>query len=132
MAITKKPYALITLLGVLSALAILLYFSFNPERGLLFPKCPFNQMLGIHCAGCGSQRAIHDLLHFRITDAISHNVLLLPAFFVVSQHLLTKIGILKGTSLLHYRYAPAIILLIIVLFMVLRNIPGYPFEYLAP
>lgn len=119
-------------MGVLSALAILLYFFFNPERGLLFPKCPFNQMLGIHCAGCGSQRAIHDLLHFRIVEAIGHNVLLIPAVVLVTQHILAKNGILKATSLLHYRYAPAIILLIIVLFMFCRNIPGKPFEYLAP
>ncbi len=119
-------------MGVLSALAILLYFFFNPDQGLLFPKCPFNQMLGINCAGCGSQRAIHDLLHFRITEAIGHNLLLIPAFFLIIQHILVKYRILKGTSIIHYRYAPVIILSIIVLFMVLRNIPGLPFEYLAP
>ena len=128
--IKKKPLWLG--LGVLSVVAILLYFSFNPERGLLFPKCPFNQYLGIYCSGCGSQRAIHDLLHFRIGDAISHNLLLLPALFVLLHHALVKFGVLKGRSLLDYRYSPLILLAIVVLFMFLRNLKMYPFEYLAP
>lgn len=127
-----KKISVIAFLGVLSILAILLYFSFNPERGLLFPKCPFNTYLGIYCSGCGSQRAIHDLLHLRIKDAISHNLLFLPALFVIGQHLTTKLGILKRESLLNYRYSPLIILGVVLLFMVLRNLKGFPFEYLAP
>ncbi|MEX0314772.1 MAG: DUF2752 domain-containing protein [Allomuricauda sp.] len=130
---TKKKYILIAL-GVLSILAILLYFyvSFNPEKGFLFPKCPFNAYLGIHCSGCGTQRAIHDLLHLRITDAMSHNILLFPAILVILQHILVKTEILKGRSLLSYRYTPLIILVVVLLFMLLRNLKFYPFEHLAP
>jgi hypothetical protein len=127
---TKK--ILVVGLGVLSVVAILLYFSFNPENGLLFPKCPIHQYLGIYCSGCGSQRAIHDLLHLRIGDAIGHNALLLPALFVILQHLLIKAGVLKGKSLLGYRYAPLVLLAVVLLFMVLRNLKLYPFELLAP
>ena len=129
-ATTKKKY-LIAILGVLSVLAILLYFSFNPENGL-FPKCPFNNYVGIYCAGCGTQRAIHDLLHLRITDALSHNFLLLPSVLVILQHIVVKLGIYKGQSLLSYRYAPLVILILVFLFMVLRNLRFYPFEFLAP
>ena len=113
-------------------MAVLLYFSFNPEHGLLFPKCPSYQFLGIYCPGCGSQRAMHDLLHLRIGDAIGHNVLMLPALFVLAQHGLVKTGFLKSQSFLNYRYAPIIVLIIVVLFMLLRNLKMYPFEYLAP
>ncbi len=130
-AATKKKY-LIIIFGVLSVLAILLYFSFNPENGLLFPKCPFYHFAGIYCSGCGTQRAIHDLLHLRITDALSHNILLFPAIIVVFQHILVKTGILRGRSLLGYRHAPIVVMIIVVLFMVLRNLKFYPFEYLAP
>ncbi len=127
----KKPLVWIGL-GVLSAMAVLLYFSFNPEKGLFFPKCPSYQYLGIYCSGCGSQRAIHDLLHLRIGDAVSHNVLLLPALFVIVQHGLVKVGLLKTKSFLNYRFAPIIVLIIVLLFMFLRNLKMYPFEYLAP
>ncbi|MCR9264715.1 MAG: DUF2752 domain-containing protein [Flavobacteriaceae bacterium] len=127
---TKKT--LLVGLGVLSIGAILLYFSFNPENGLLFPKCPIHEYLGIYCSGCGSQRAIHDLLHLRIGDAMSHNILILPALFVLAQHFLVKFGILNGKSLLNYRYAPLVLLAIVLLYMVLRNLKAEPFAYLAP
>ncbi len=130
--VTKTRVFLTILLGVLSILAVLLYFSYNPEKGLLFPKCPFHEHLGIYCSGCGSQRAIHDLLHFRIGDAISHNMLLLPALFFIAQHMAVKFGIWKGRSFIDYRYAPLVILFVVVVFMVLRNLKVFPFEYLAP
>lgn len=130
-AIIKKPILIIGL-GVLSLVAVLLYFSFSPEKGLFFPKCPLYQYLGIYCSGCGSQRAIHDLLHLRIGDAISHNVLLLPALFVLMQHGLVKTKVLKSKSFLNYRYAPIIVLIVVLLFMFLRNLKMYPFAYLAP
>ncbi|SNZ00327.1 DUF2752 domain-containing protein [Flagellimonas pacifica] len=130
-AATKKKY-IILVLGVLSVLAILLYFLYNPEKGLLFPKCPFNQYLGIYCSGCGSQRAIHDLLHLRIKDVLSHNLLLIPALIVILQHLAVTLDFYKGKSFLAYRYAPMTILLVIVVFMVLRNLKMYPFDFLAP
>ncbi|WP_410548700.1 DUF2752 domain-containing protein [Allomuricauda sp. CAU 1633] len=130
-AIIKKSVWIIGM-GVLSVMAILLYFSFNPEKGLFFPKCPSYQYLGIYCSGCGSQRAIHDLLHLRIGDAISHNMLLLPALFVLMQHGLVKVGVLKTRSLLNYRFAPIIVLIIVLVFMLLRNLKMYPFAYLAP
>ncbi|WP_417935237.1 DUF2752 domain-containing protein [Flagellimonas maritima] len=117
---------------MLSILTILLYFSFNPENGLFFPKCPFNNYLGIYCSGCGSQRAIHDLLHFRIGEALSHNILLLPALIVIVQDLSVRLGILHQKRFLNYSYSPFIVLAIVLLFMILRNIKVFPFEYLAP
>ncbi|WP_036379153.1 DUF2752 domain-containing protein [Muricauda sp. MAR_2010_75] len=129
---TIRKSVLLIGLGVLSVLAILLYFSFNPEKGLFFPKCPSYQYLGIYCSGCGSQRAIHDLLHLRIGDALSHNMLLLPALFVLAQHGLVKARVLKTKSFLNYRYAPIIVLIMVLLFMFLRNLTIYPFAYLAP
>ena len=127
----KRVY-LLGILGVLLLVAILLYFSFNPEQGLLFPKCPFNEYLGIYCSGCGTQRAIHDLLHFRFVEAMSHNFLLLPAFLAIIHHFLVKWKVIKGKSLLSYRYAPLIVLAIVLIFMLLRNLPIAPFTHLAP
>ncbi len=47
------------------ALAIILlcvYFYFDPSDHY-FPRCPFLTLTGWECPGCGSQRAIHALLH---------------------------------------------------------------------
>ncbi|WP_435622948.1 DUF2752 domain-containing protein [Flagellimonas sp.] len=119
-------------MGVLLIGATLLFFSHNPETHYFFPKCPVEHHLGIYCPGCGSQRAIHDLLHFRIGEVFDHNFLFIPFLVVVSQHVLSKTGYVKSKSLLSYRYAPIILLIVIIVFMVLRNLKEAPFEYLAP
>ncbi|PRX54147.1 uncharacterized protein DUF2752 [Flagellimonas meridianipacifica] len=122
-------------LGVLLVFAALHFFSHNPEKTetrYFFPKCPVKEHLGIYCSGCGSQRAVHDLLHFRIKDVFSHNFLFLPFLLLVFQHVLAKNKLGFSKSLIDYRHAPILILFVIVGFMVLRNIKGYPFEYLAP
>lgn len=42
----------------------------------MFPKCPFKVLTGLQCPGCGSQRAIHALLHGDIAAAWRFNALL--------------------------------------------------------
>lgn len=61
---------------LLCALAVWIYSQFNPEQYAFFPKCPFLQLTGWECPGCGSQRALHDLLHGEIASAFYHNALL--------------------------------------------------------
>lgn len=56
----------------------LLYALVDPEH-TPFPRCPFLALTGWQCPGCGSQRAIHDLLHGHITQAWAHNAMLIIA-----------------------------------------------------
>ncbi|MBO5272475.1 MAG: DUF2752 domain-containing protein [Muribaculaceae bacterium] len=58
------------LIGVVVLIA--LYFFFNPENHF-FPKCIFKQLTGWDCAGCGSQRMLHALLHGDFAKAWSYN-----------------------------------------------------------
>ncbi len=60
-------------LGVLISLVHL--YLHDPEKGG-FLSCPFRLFTGLLCPGCGSQRAVHDLMHFRILEALAHNALL--------------------------------------------------------
>ena len=56
------------------------YFLLNPyEQEYFFISCPFYQISGYQCPGCGSQRAFHELLHLRIFEAIKQNVLFVLA-----------------------------------------------------
>jgi hypothetical protein len=64
--------------GVVSAGVAFALATGDPSRGG-FPRCPFNQFTGFWCAGCGTQRALHALLHFDIADAAAMNVLALVA-----------------------------------------------------
>lgn len=60
----------------LVAVAGIIFFTFDPSASALFPKCPFLMLTGWQCPGCGSQRAIHALLHLDIVAALRYNALL--------------------------------------------------------
>ncbi|MFZ1686189.1 MAG: DUF2752 domain-containing protein [Flavobacteriales bacterium] len=47
----------------------------DPEKGG-YPGCLFRSLTGLLCPGCGSQRALHDLLHLNVSGAFGHNALL--------------------------------------------------------
>ena len=57
---------------------VLIYGLLDPASGR-FPKCPFLMLTGLLCPGCGSQRAIHQLLHGHIVTSFQYNQLLIPA-----------------------------------------------------
>lgn len=52
-----------------------IYFIFDPGASVYFPKCPVRLLTGYPCPGCGSQRAIHALLHGDIKGAAEYNIL---------------------------------------------------------
>lgn len=77
---TPKPrlraYALPIAAAIILAVAVGVYFFIDPSSSPVFPKCPFKVMTGMQCPGCGSQRAIHALLHGDIPSAWRFNALL--------------------------------------------------------
>ena len=122
----KKKYKFIV--GILVLLLVSLYYFFNPTVSNFFPKCPFHTITGLYCPGCGSQRAIHDLMHLNIFEAINHNALMFFTFtFGIGLYLYSK---KKFSDLIYHPKSPLIIFGIIFLFGVLRNLDK--FHFLAP
>lgn len=52
------------------------YTLFDPAETVWMPKCPVYTLTGLNCPGCGSQRALHALLHGDIGEAFRANALL--------------------------------------------------------
>lgn len=75
----RKLYWGVTLL----CLAGYVYYSFNPSLYAFFPPCPFRTLTGLPCPGCGSQRAIHCLLHLDVVGAFRQNALLVLSLPIV-------------------------------------------------
>ncbi len=123
------------LLIIFTVLAVL-FFVLNPTEHEIFPKCVFHSVTGYYCPGCGSQRAIHSLLHLNFTGVVGNNFLFLPAVLLLIYHysfsFLNKKFTWKLPNIFYIKSTPWIILGIIVLFWVLRNLPVYPFSILAP
>lgn len=126
-----KISIVILLISVLS-----LYLFLNPSEYDLFPKCPFYSFTGIYCAGCGSQRAIHQIVNGNIITGIQHNYLLVLVFGVLSYktiiYFLNKIYTKTFSDIFHKPIATKIILILVLLFWMLRNIRVFPFTVLAP
>lgn len=118
----------VIIVAIIAALFLLiLYGSFNPENHL-FPKCPFFWATGLKCPGCGSQRAIHQLLHFNIAAAFRYNaifVLFLPvlAFLLIAELLKDRYPKLFKAS--HNTCFSWGIVIVICAWWILRNIFGW-------
>jgi len=124
----KKKYKAV--IGILALLLVSLYFLVNPSNVDFFPKCPFHQLTGLHCPGCGSQRAIHDLSRLNLAEAFSHNaILIITLFFGIGLFLYSRE---KFSKLIYHPKSPWIIFSIISVFWILRNLNFHPFCYLAP
>lgn len=62
------------LAGGLAVAAVL--FFFNPSRVPIYPVCEFHEITGLDCPGCGSLRAMHQLLHGHLVIALHLNLFL--------------------------------------------------------
>ena len=111
-----------------------LYF-FSPANSALYVPCPFHALTGLHCPGCGSLRALHQLLHGHLATAFRLNslmVLLLP--FLGYSFLSYVMGNIRGRPLPPL-VVPAIaiwvFLGVVLLFWGIRNISTDPFSLLT-
>lgn len=115
---------------------LLLLWKFDPASSGIFPPCPLHYLTGWYCPGCGSLRAMHQLLQGNVRAGWALNPLtmvLLPfiGYGLMSQALL----VLRGRRLPGIFLSANIIRAlcgVIVLFGILRNLPVHPFNLLAP
>lgn len=101
-----------------------------------FP-CVFHELTGLYCPGCGAGRALSALLRLRLLDAIDYNVFFVIALPLAAYYLLKQYIVLVfhrdplpifNTSLRTYNA----VMLVILVYWILRNIPVFPFTLLAP
>ncbi|WP_417855502.1 DUF2752 domain-containing protein [Xanthomarina gelatinilytica] len=134
--ITKHKNLVFLLLILASTSVFGLFYFWNPANNSLFPKCFFYSLTHLYCPGCGSQRAIHQILHGNILTGLNYNYLIGFLTLVLSYMLYVYIAqeYLKKPikNLLYKPLATKVILVVVVLFWILRNIPFYPFNILAP
>ena len=118
-------------LGVLALVVGLAMFRvFDPAHHGFFPKCAIHSLTGLDCPGCGGQRAVHHLLNGEISAAFRANALLLSLLIPMGVWLGLRWSLqrLSGRSLpalFLNRTALWLLLAALVLFGILRNLPGF-------
>lgn len=101
----------------------IIYYRVDPSSSVFFPKCPFKMLTGLPCAGCGSQRALHSLLHGDVLQAARYNimvVILLPILFILTAASCFREKYPKFYLITHSKYISYGLLLMIVVWWVIR------------
>jgi hypothetical protein len=72
-----KPWQIVSalILGVAGAWVL---YHYPPAAYTFYPHCAFRDATGLDCPGCGSTRALHQLLHGRVREAVRLNAMLFP------------------------------------------------------
>ncbi|MCE0483356.1 MAG: DUF2752 domain-containing protein [Methylacidiphilales bacterium] len=115
-------------------------YAVDPNRHAVYPQCLLYRATGFYCAGCGATRALHALFHGRVLEALHDNALLimgLPVlFYFAGSYLLSAWQIrawpqvmVENRTLTRRGIA---VLLLLLGFMAMRNLPGWPFDQLKP
>ena len=117
----------LVVLLVLAALLVIgaVYYALDPSASGLFPRCVFLSMTGYKCPGCGSQRAIHALLHGDVIEAFKYNALLLVAVPWIILCLYDESRRVRNPRLYARLNAPLLIwlfLAMVLIWWLLRNI----------
>lgn len=114
--------------------AVYLYFH-NPYSYPL--PCLFYLVTGLYCPGCGAGRACYSILHGRFLDAFCYNplmTLLLPLIGIYIAARTTDWAITGGNHIDRLISVKLLlgVLIAVLVYGILRNIPVFPFTLLAP
>ncbi|MDY6302085.1 MAG: DUF2752 domain-containing protein [Bacteroidales bacterium] len=118
-----------TLIIILAIAALLvfgiIYYALDPSQSGMFPRCTFLTLSGYKCPGCGSQRAIHALLHGDVVGAFKYNALLLISIPWIALCLYAETQRIRNPRLYTRINAPQLMwlfLITVLLWWLLRNI----------
>ena len=118
---------------VLAAAGTAILFYYDPARYGFYPPCFLRVVTGLNCPGCGSLRAIHQLLHGHVLEAARLNLLLVLSI-PGSAWWFVRCGVLwlSGRTMT-FDVRPSWLWMLFGIasaFTILRNLPGY--AWLAP
>jgi hypothetical protein len=128
----------IPLIVLAAAFLLWRYDPTSTKTGVISLFCPFNKLTGLYCPGCGTTRALHALLHLDLGLAIRDNAVFVLlagpviAYMAVGEYLHFITGRVLLSPVKVPKWMLYTLLALLLLFTVLRNIPVFPFFYLAP
>jgi Protein of unknown function (DUF2752) len=128
---SEQMFAGCTLLGLTTLMVALCFI--EPGSSPWLPQCPFYELTGLYCPGCGTTRMLYFLVHGHPLLAFRENALAMLVFPAILYKLLrTFAGKTNGLNpQVSYRLGTALVVVVLV-FGVARNLPFRAFRRLAP
>jgi hypothetical protein len=130
----RGKHAPAVIAGLAFSVCLALLYLFDPGQHGFYPRCQFHALTGLYCPGCGSLRALHQLLHGHVAAAFHFNALLVLAMAALGWRASRRLFL---KSLKH----PAAFLppawlwcgfAAMVIFGILRNLPFSVLSFLRP
>ncbi len=130
----RQAVVLMALLG--AAIGAVVYV-LPPSESPIYWDCPFHEITGLHCPGCGGQRALYALLHGQVVEALSLNALAVLLFapmggYVFVGQVLRAVGYARVGQLPADGRWWAALIVVLALFGILRNLPWGLLAWFAP
>ena len=114
--------------------ALYLYFMGAGNIPLI---CVFHEVTGLYCPGCGAGRACYSILHGQFLEAFCYNPLMTVLLPLIGLYIAARMvdWVVMGGNHIDRKINVKFltwVLVIVVVYGVLRNIPVFPFTLLAP
>lgn len=138
LSIQQQHYFPVIIKSIAVLFVISLYTFFDARSpGSFFPQCPFHLLTGLYCPGCGSQRALSALFHGHLMESMHYNFLAIASLpFLIYSAYVYCINFFRqkkiNQPIFYKTWFVWLILILVILFTVLRNIPVFPFSLLSP
>jgi len=111
-------------------------FFLNPSDYSFFPKCTFHTATGYSCPGCGSTRALFNLTHGNVLEALRLNPGLIALIILSLIDYIRYIMTIKQTKKFHSLFGNLKLVFsvigLMIVYGILRNLPWLPFTNLIP
>ena len=132
LSLSHRPWTLLTLL--VGTAGVVAFFLQSHLLGWM-PPCLFHRWTELHCPGCGGRRCVMMLAEGRWLDALRMNALVMAIGLSMGALLFRETWrewSQRGESFVLKPWMGWAIAFGVIGFWILRNIPYWPFELLAP
>ncbi|MDE7152948.1 MAG: DUF2752 domain-containing protein [Muribaculaceae bacterium] len=115
----------IVIIGAVGVVLLALYYLFDPSEAGFFPPCPSHLLTGYDCPGCGTQRALHALLHGDLRGFVHYNAMLVvgvPLVLAIAASNMLRRRYPRFHSAMNSNYVIGFAAVLTVFWTVYRNI----------
>ena len=111
-------------------------FFLNPSEHSFFPKCALYMATGFSCPGCGSTRALYQLTHGDVLEAMRLNPGLMALITLgITDYVRFVVSVIRGNpfqTLFGRLKLLGALMGVMLVYGIIRNLPWPLFESLAP
>lgn len=127
-------------IAVAAALAVpllcVVVYTYPPAETEFYPPCLFFAGTGFHCPGCGTGRGLHALLQGDLLQSLAYNPLMVAMIpFLLGWAARSGLAAVRGDPPPRPLLPPwthRLLVVVLLAFWGLRNVPVYPCTLLAP